>query len=600
MRLVVVLGLFSVVGGALIVSCSATSEGSDFDDESGPGSGNPSGNGGAGAGAGVGGGLNPSGGSGPEPGAQCSADLQNVVDENGAVIQQCPPEQGCYGGQCIPACDAAAQSKGTIGCDFYAPDPPFYANGQIGATQSGPCFAVFLANTWSRPAKLTVSRGAQTFDVTQFGRIPKGIGASVTYEPLPATGLPPNEVAVLFLSHRPGVNNGTSLECPVPPAVLEDAAVHGSGTGVAFHVASDTPVSSYDILPYGGALSYLPSATLLFPSTAWGTNYIGVAPHPESGGTLWVTVVGAEDNTKLQIAPLQALPGGGTVPMAPAGETTEVTIGKGEIVQWAGGDPTSAVLQSDKPVGVWTGNTYLRVTSATSPGGGGQDSAHQQIAHIKALGSEYVGGNVVSRFGPNTSESTPYRMVGVVDGTELAYDPPIPGAPPQLAAGQVVEFETTEAFTVRSQDVDHPFAMTQYMAGYCTLGDEEWVHLLSPQQFLQRYVFFTDPTYATTNLVVLRKKGEAGFADVEIECLGAPISGWKAVGTEGLYEYAHVGLVSGGVPVAGCGVSRHEAKSTGQFGIVVWGTDSCSSYGYPAGGNVGSINEVVVPPPDPK
>src|SRR5262249_1375410 len=41
-------------------------------------------------------------------------------------------------------------------------------------------------------------------------------------------------------------------------------------------------VSAYDILPYGGALSYLPSAELLLPTTAWGTNYVAAGPQPST------------------------------------------------------------------------------------------------------------------------------------------------------------------------------------------------------------------------------------------------------------------------------------------------------------------------------
>src|SRR5262249_19070516 len=151
-----------------------------------------------------------------------------------------------------------------------------------------------------------------------------------------------------------------------------------------------------------------------------------------------------------------------------------------------------------KPVGVWTGNDTLYVKSATSLGGGGRDSAHQQIAHVKALGHEYVGAGIITRMPTLEPESIPYRLVGVVDGTELSWDPaPPPNAPVTLAAGAVAEFETTEVFTVRSQDKDHPFAFSVYMPGppgalvtptrpgcsptlpygnaMCGLGDEEWV-----------------------------------------------------------------------------------------------------------------------------
>ncbi|MFT3768202.1 MAG: IgGFc-binding protein [Minicystis sp.] len=557
-------------------------------------------------------------GAGGVNGVGCSSDLQSVVDGNGAVIQQCPPDQGCSEGACVPACEAAAKSHGSLGCTFYAPDPPFLSNGVFAPNLNGPCYAVFLANAWGRPAKIVVSRGGQSFDVTSFGRIPKGVGPSTTYAPIPATGLPPDEVAVLFLSHNPGVNNFSSLECPVPPAVLADAAVEGSGKGHAFKVESDTPVQAYDILPYGGSHTFLPSATLLFPASAWGTNYEALTPHG-SNGSRWAAVVAAEDATTLTIAPATTLPGGGGIADAPQGQATQYTLNAGEILQWldpnlnAAADPSGAVIQSDKPIGLWTGNTYLSAGSQTSPGGGAQDSAHQQIPHVKALGSEYVGAGVVTRLPSLAPESVPYRLMGVVDGTTLTWDPAPPGAPTTLAAGQVVELETTQVFSVKSQDADHPFVFTQYLPGcpgntrpgcsgpplfegqMCGLGDEEWVNLLPPQQYLRKYVFFTDPTYGTTNLVIVRARGANGFADVSIACLGA-VTGWMPVGTKGDYEYAHVDLVRGGTPLANCNTSRHVADSKGAFGITVWGTDWYSSYGYPAGGNLGTINEVVVTP----
>jgi hypothetical protein len=602
--------------GACVVALAAAgacSAGSGGDDDDGNG---PTGTAGAG---GTGSGLD-FGGMGGGTGDGCSADLQSVVDENGIVVATCPPDQGCFDGTCIPACEAAEKSKGSIGCEFWAADPPFLSNGPEAASLDGPCFAVFLANTWGRAANITVSRGGQSFDVTTFGRIPRGIAPSTTYDPIPASGLPPDEVAVLFLSHKPGVTNFTSLECPVTPAVLEDTAVAGSGLGLAFHVESDTPVTSYDILPYGGATSYLPSATLLFPSTAWGTNYVAVAPQNNSGGgSLWALVVAAEDGTTIDVAPTTTLVGGGGVAQAPAGQVTSYTLDAGQILQWldpnfgSGMNPTSAVFQSTKPFGLWTGNTYLGVSSQTS-GPGGQDSTHQQIPPVQALGNEYVGAGVVSRIVGGTPESVPYRLMGIVDGTTLTWDPgPPPGAPTTLSAGQFAEFETSTPFVVTSQDEDHPFAFTQYLPGApfnsvagcgpvppfpdstCGLGDEEWVSLVPPRQFLQRYVFFTDPTYATTNLVLIRSKGAGGYEDVDIACLGN-VTGWQPIGSGDKYQYAHLDLVRGTVPVANCNTSRHEATSNGAFGVVVWGTDWYSSYGYPAGGNVGAINDVIVPP----
>ncbi|WP_437730030.1 IgGFc-binding protein [Sorangium sp. So ce1335] len=546
----------------------------------------------------------------------CSADMREVVDAEGNAVEVCPPELGCHQAQCIPACEAAAKAGGSIGCDYLAPSPPFFENENARSRYNGACHAVFLANTWARHAKIRVERAGEALDPARFAYLPSGIGPGTTYTPLPEEGIPPGEVAVLFLSHLPGASTtyGT-LECPKRPAVLDDAAVHKSGMGTAFQVTSDTPVSAYDILPYGGAISFLPSASLLLPRSTWGTNYYALAPNAQGSGSLWMMLVAAEDDTTVELVPRASLPGGAGVPAAQANATTQITLGAGEIAQWMGADPSGAVLQSSKPVGVWTGNTYMQVSSDTSPRGGGHDAAHQQIAPIRALGSEYVGAGVVSRLHNQRAESVVYRLLGVADGTVLAWDPAPPvDAPMTLDAGEVREFETTELFSVRSQDDEHPFMLTHYMPGApsatlpgcvdeiplpgqsCLLGDEEWVIQLPPRQFLERYAFFTDPTYGTTNLVITRVKGANGFSEVELSCLGE-VTGWQPVGTGGHFEVAHVDLSRGFIGArAACETSQHEASSAGAFGITVWGTDFFASYGYPAGGNVASINDVVAPP----
>ena len=167
----------------------------------------------------------------------------------------------------------------------------------------------------------------------------------------------------------------------------------------------------------------------------------------------------------------------------------------------------------------------------------------------------------------------------------------------QLNQGQIANFESGEPFSVRSQDAEHPFLFTEYMPNsppVSMLGDDEWVSLVATQQYLQHYVFFTDPSYATTSLVVTRRKGPFGFEDVQLECLGT-LTGWQPVGSAGSLEVTYVDLVRDGVPLKQCGVSRHSAQSAGAFGIVVWGMDLLTSYGYPAGGNFGASNRVVVP-----
>jgi hypothetical protein len=144
-------------------------------------------------------------------------------------------------------------------------------------------------------------------------------------------------------------------------------------------------------------------------------------------------------------------------------------------------------------------------------------------------------------------------------------------------------------------------------------GDPEFVNVIPPQQYLSDYVFFTDPTYPETNLVIIRSKTAAGFQDVTLDCAGV-LSGWMPVGNGGQYEYTRADLVTGDfTKVGNCDNGRHEIKSTGPFGLAVWGWGSAAtggsfglpgngfysqavSYAYPAGASVQPINTVVVPP----
>jgi hypothetical protein len=261
---------------------------------------------------------------------------------------------------------------------------------------------------------------------------------------------------------------------------------------------------------------------------------------------------------------------------------------------------------------VWGGQSSLSITSCCD------ESAHQQIPPVRALGNEYVGVRYRNRY-DGIEEAPPWRVVGAVDGTTLEWDPVQPtGAPSTLTAGQVAEFLTNGPFVVRSQDDKHPFYMSAHMTGAASYdpsqngkgstndgrGDAEFVNVIPPGEFMQSYVLFADPTYPETNLVVVRAKSATGFKDVTLDCAG-PLGGWKPVGTGLAYEYTRIDLVRHNFqPQGSCDNGRHEMKSVGSFGVTVWGWGSHEtdpgfssqyvSYAYPAGASVLPINDVVV------
>jgi hypothetical protein len=554
------------------------------------------------------------GGDGPScTTTHCSGDLHDVLCDDGTVVQTCPSDQGCAGGTCVPACQAASANKTTIGCEYWTLYPDMYS------ADEGDCLAVYIANTWGAPITVSVEyNNAPLTGIAQAARLPTGSGQAITYATLPGGQIPPDQVAILFMAATPSA----PVQCPagVTPLMVTDPAIHGTGIGKAFHITTSAPVVSYQIYPYGGGNSAITSATLLLPTSVWDTNYVGVDAYNNVGP--WLVIMAAQDGTQVSLTPTSAVTGQNGVPTIAANKLATVTINKGQYIQIdepSGTELNGTAIQSNFPIAVFGGDTCMDVPQSA----GACDAAHQQIPPVKALGHEYVGVKYRDRY-PSTPETPPWRLVGAVDGTTLTWEPSTPtGAPTTLSSGQMVEFASGGPFVVSSQDSNHPFYMAQYMTG-CTAywgsyspdcrGDPEFVNIIPAQQYLNSYVLFTDPTYPETELVIIREKGTSGFQDVTLDCVGT-LTGWQPVGSSGTYEYVRADLVTGNFTKVGtCDNGRHTMSSNGAFGVTVWGWGSiatggqyrctpCSgfysqavSYAYPAGASVQPINSVVIVP----
>jgi hypothetical protein len=542
----------------------------------------------------------------------CSADLHSVIDcPSGNVVETCPPDEGCANGHCVPACDSAAANKSSFGCDFYSVQPE-------GSSTWWGCLTAFVVNTWNAPVTIGVSRAGQTFDSSQFVRKPSGSGQSITYAPLPNGLLDPGEIAMVFLT-----DSTFALRCPAEANVVAPLVVQGSqppvlaGTkaGEAFHITTSAPVSAYDI--YSADVT---SATLLLPVSAWNTNYVAVSPFtpsPITGRPPAVQLVASQDDTHVTIEPPVAIAGGNGVAFAPKGQPTTYTMHAGEILELAltGQTLDGMPIESHQPIGMWASQSCFNVPDDVAY----CDSAHQQIPPVAALGSEYVAVRYRNRIDGGPEETPPWRLTGLVDGTTLAWEPSTPaGAPTKLAAGQVAVFDAAGPFVVRSQDDKHPFYIAAYMTGCGEVGDvnggppgcpgdPEFVNIVPPRQWLSHYLFFTDPSYPETNLVVVRK---AGAPDVTLDCEGT-LGGWLPIGTTG-YEYTRTDLVRGNFERQGqCDNGRHEMRSDAPFALTVWGWGSLAtgtgdpdagvntqsvSYAYPAGMSLQTINSVQIHP----
>lgn len=593
----------AVLALAAYAACSA--QGSTTSSAAGVGGGLPSGVGGSGgasttAADGSGGLL--SVGAGPGCEEACSGDLKKVTCD-GAVTKECGPDEACLGGECsTDVCGAATAAKSSYGCDYWALKP------DIITAVRGACFAAFVANTWSSPVHISVEYKGQPIQ-GGFIRIPQGQGANLTYASYdPVAGLAVGEVAALFLAHD---SKGQGLKCPFPPAVDAPSGVAGTGFGAAFHITTDRPVVAYSIMPFGGASAQATSASLLLPTSAWDTNYVAVSAFPKAQtfgpAVPSIDILAKENGTTVTLLPGVGIVGGGGIATTPANQPIVYKLDAGQYLQIAQPEElTGAPIQADKPVGVWGAASCLSVPVDVPF----CDSAHQQIPPVRALGSRYAlvrYRNRASTMGQE--EAPPWRLVGAVDGTTLTWKPAPPvGAPLALKSGEVAVFNAAGPFEVSSQDKDHPFYLAQYMTGSQQYGghegDPEWVNVVPVDQYLDSYVFFTDPTYSETSLVVVRQKNleSNAFEPVTLDCLG-PLTGWQPLVDD--LEYTRVDLVTGGFQdVGGCSNGRREMKSASPFGVTVWGWGTLGvspsthdvSYAYPAGASVKAVNQVFVPP----
>jgi len=535
----------------------------------------------------------------------CGSGSQNRFDGDGG--DDAGSIFGNNGDAASDACSAAAQESSSVGCDYYAIDM------DGGWAADNGCFVAFLANTSQATARVKASFQGIDVDLSAHAAIPHGAGKSLTLDPFdPDQGIPAGEVGILFLAGPPTVgssrNDGdfnSPVECPILPAFSTLTQLHGTGKGRAFHLQTTAPVVAYQMLPYGGGHAAVTGATLLLPTTVFGTNYIATDAYGASATTgaasTSMDLVAAQDGTTITILPNHDILPGGGVPGASTNVPTTYTLNAGETLQFTQPDElTGSPIQSDKPIGLFAGHPCLNVPT-------GQpfcDHAEQQIPSIQALGHEYMA--VTYRQRAESPEHPPWRIIGAVDGTALTYSVPV-GGPSTVNQGDVIEFETGTPFVVKSQDADHPFLLVGYMTGASGVtpssgyGDADFVRTVPTDQYLARYVFFTDPTYPETNLVVTRKRQNGTFSDVTLDCAGT-LGGWQTVDAD--HEYTRIDLVRHDFqPQGGCDNGRHEMSSDAPFGLTVWGwgTPETSdytgyvSYGYPAGQNVQTLTTVVVP-----
>jgi hypothetical protein len=520
-----------------------------------------------------------------------------------------------------PACAAASASGSMSGCDFVVPQPMHLAGDKAG------CFVVYLANTWNEDVPVTkLERGGVTYEATAHAYVVTPDKPIAGWPPLPPTGVPVGKAAAIILSEDPQSGN----PCPnvIAPAVMADTGIEGTARGQAWHIATDGPVVAWDETMFGGLPTSLADARAVPPTSTWGTQYIAVVPRPGdplagTPGQQYGQIVALTDDTTITVTPSIDLPSGTSVVAAPKGSATQYTLGAGEIVQWAGTplEMTGAIMTSTAPFAFIGGSSDLRIYVSYDIGGSVHVGATSDfIPPVRALGSEYAIAQRALTPANSVPQAraviAPYRIVGLVDGTTLTYDPPMnvncpptsPNSPcsqnifqdpyhragmgpATLARGQLVDFDEYGAFDVRSQDDAHPFYIAE-MPHFTSLSPLK--QLATDTAFA-----FTDGTFGTTAISIVRARSDAGFASVSVDGVSLDDLSWSSFGDGGAsalfqhqttqirWNYKLAGTTSDG---------PHAVTSSGPFAVETVATYTWEEWtAMPGASQRATINAVTLP-----
>lgn len=536
------------------------------------------------------------------------------------------PTAVCFGGDCVNACELAAEARSYEGCEYWAVDLDNAVVSTFGAA-SAQQYSVVLSN----PSLLTATVQVEIYCTADDAANPAY--ACAEGQPHVVEGpfeLEPGDLRVVDLDARE-VDGSTRPD-------LND----GPGTYVsrhAFRVASSAPLIAYQFNPLENVGVFSNDASLLLPTEALDARYLvlswpqtlATTDDPLTNGGIdlraFLTIVGIDDGTAMQIDLSTDILGGGGVEPARAGDTIEVTLDRFEVLNLEtdgfDADFTGTSIRATRPVAVFTGSEAsdaprfdtLETRQCCA------DHLEEQLFPETAFGYHFVAvktplrSAAVMEAGWDVTllpdEPEYWRILASREDTLVKTDLPPPNDTFLMQRGDSVIIESERDFVV---EVNEPIAFGQFPASQLATGipstlpggerppggDPSFMWIPSVEQWRSSYLFLVPNKYAFDTLLiaapataelrydfipidnVLSCEYEPmgtlptgpGGADVEYVAMRCPLSN-PTVGDPGLQDD---------------GVHFLESVGGEPIGLVVWGWDSFVSYGYAGGTNVEQIN----------
>ncbi|MCC6213694.1 MAG: IgGFc-binding protein [Polyangiaceae bacterium] len=500
-------------------------------------------------------------------------------------------------------CAEALASQSYIGCEYW---PTVTMNASL---YDGFSFAIAAANPTAAPAQVTIEIGGQLVQ-------------TVTVAPGDLQTIPLPWVPALLQ---------TNLE---PDSKLLQR--------VAYKVTSSVPITLYQFNPLdfelspppfgcelsnGRCYSFTNDASLLLPKSALRGEYYGIAYPTQHYGASnpvtpqqWVnspgflSVTATEDGTSVEVTASGHIRAGIGVGAMSPGQTATFSLNAGDVLVLASGSPpdgetpapgqpcvtqlngsTTLRLCPTPPAYDVTG-TRIKATRPVSVLGGHSctfvpydtfacDHLEESVFPVESLGQDLVVTAPQAMAGATSSTSRPdnmyVRILSAANDNEVTFEPAVsPGF--TLQAGEWREIGPIQGdFRVKGKN---KLLVAQYMVGenYSGAsaggGDPALSIAIPVEQYRLEYTFLAPASYTHNFVNVVTAPG----ATITIDGTPIPAASFTPIGSSGLGVARH--KITGGA---------HSITGTQNFGIVVYGYGSYTSYMYPGGLNLETI--VIVP-----
>lgn len=381
-------------------------------------------------------------------------------------------------------------------------------------------------------------------------------------------------------------------------------AINGEGSfsQKAIHVTSASPIVVYAYITRSAASA----ATLCLPATVLGKEYVSSSftqVSNEANSNSYVTVVGVEDNTTVEIRPSANTKNGWL-----AGQTYQVTLNKGEIYQilgfanasqssaqtFLGNDLSGTWVRSVstgtagcKRIAVFSGSGKIRIPNANC--GNSSDNLYQQLYPTGTWGKKYL--SVPS----NNNFYNYYRVYRKDPSTQLRVNGNL--IPASSFTNDYYEMPGANN-TPNLFEADQPISVAQYFTTQGCSGnsnsvpnDPDMIMLNPVEQNINNVTLVSSNLAAASttqyphqhHIHVIIKNTGTGISSFRFDGSPVPASSWTVHPQDPTYSYAYLSD-----PRVTTGVSQgyHTLSSDSGFLALAYGYANAESYGYSAGANV--------------